>query len=183
MKKRVFPVAIVLTLCGSMLTTSCIGNFSLTKKLLSWNNQIDNKFVNELVFFLFWFPLPVYEVAALADILVLNSIEFWSGENPMAAGKKVIDGKDGRYIVECDGKGYTITSENDKSVVRLNFNADEQSWNIALPTGESRELFTFIDEKHVSVPGIDGVRNVVELSEDGLMAYREMLNESLMAAK
>lgn len=183
MKKRFLPLVIVTALCGSMLTTSCIGSFALTNKLLSWNKQIDNKFVNELVFFVFWCPLPVYEVAALADILVINSIEFWSGDNPVASGKKVIDGKDGRYIVECDGKGYTITSEADKSVVRLDFDVEDQTWSVALPSGESYELVTFIDENHVSVPGIDGVRNVVELSEDGLMAYREMMNESLMAAR
>ncbi|WP_300502185.1 DUF3332 domain-containing protein [uncultured Duncaniella sp.] len=182
MKKRFLPVAIVLTLCGSMLTTSCIGSFALTNKLLSWNQQIDNKFVNELVFIAFWI-VPVYEVAALADVLVINSIEFWSGDNPVACGTKVIDGKDGRYIVECDGKGYTITSENDKSVVRLDFDKEDQSWSVALPNGESYELVTFIDETHVSVPGMDGSRNVVELSENGLMAYRQMMNESLMAAR
>ena len=38
-----------------------------------------SKFVNELVFFAFWI-LPVYEVSGLADLLVLNSIEFWSGK-------------------------------------------------------------------------------------------------------
>lgn len=183
MKRRFLPVAIVLTLCGTMLTTSCIGSFGLTNKLLAWNKQIDNKFVNELVFFAFWFPLPVYEVAVLADVLVLNSIEFWSGDNPVASGKKVIDGKDGRYIVECDGKGYTITSENDKSIVRLDFDVEDQTWSVALPSGESYELVTFIDEKHVSMPGIDGERKIVELSEEGLMAYREMVNESMMAAR
>ena len=183
MKRRFLPVAIVLSLCGSMLTTSCIGSFALTNKLLAWNKQIDNKFVNELVFFVFWCPLPVYEVAALADILVLNSIEFWSGDNPVAAGKKVIDGKDGRYIVECDGKGYTITSENDKSVVRLDFDTDDQTWSVALPSGEIFDLVTFIDDSHVAVPGVDGERKIVELSAEGLMAYREMVNESLMAAK
>ena len=160
MKRRFLPVAIVLSLCGSMLTTSCIGRLALDIC-----------------------PLPVYEVAALADILVLNSIEFWSGDNPVAAGKKVIDGKDGRYIVECDGKGYTITSENDKSVVRLDFDTDDQTWSVALPSGESFDLVTFIDDSHVAVPGVDGERKIVELSAEGLMAYREMVNESLMAAK
>ncbi|MDE6813257.1 MAG: DUF3332 domain-containing protein, partial [Duncaniella sp.] len=71
MKKRFLSIALVITLCGSMLTTSCIGSFTLTNKLLSWNKQVGDKFVNELVFFLFWFPLPVYEVAALADLFVI----------------------------------------------------------------------------------------------------------------
>lgn len=183
MKKRFFPVAIVLTLCGSIMSTSCIGSFALTNKLLGWNQQVGNKFVNELVFFAFW-VIPVYEVSALADILVLNSIEFWSGDNPVASGTKVINGKDGRYIVECDGKGYTITSENDKSVVRLDFDSDNQSWSVALPTGENYEFMTFIDETHVAVPAADGSRSIVELSDNGLMAYKEMVtNQRLMAAR
>ena len=82
------------TLASSVLFSSCIGSFGLTNKLLDWNRNIDSKFVNELVFVAFWI-VPVYEISALADILVLNSIEFWSGNNPVAdAGTvKTIDGK------------------------------------------------------------------------------------------
>lgn len=76
MKKCAIRVAAVIAICSSMMFSSCIGSFQLTNKLLSWNNSIGNKFVNELVFFAFWI-LPVYEVSGLADILVLNSIEFW----------------------------------------------------------------------------------------------------------
>ncbi len=118
MKKKYLSVAVILTVAASLVSTSCIGSFSLTNKLLSWNQTVGNKFVNELVFFAFWI-LPVYEVSGLADLLVLNSIEFWSGENPVAKGKKVIEGNDGRYLVECDGKGYTITAMNDNTSVRL----------------------------------------------------------------
>ena len=42
--------------------------------MLEWNDQIGGKFVNELVFIAFWI-LPVYELSAMADILVINSIE------------------------------------------------------------------------------------------------------------
>ena len=62
MKRRFLPVAIVLALTGSLMTSSCIGSFALTNKLLSWNKQVGNKFVNELVFFAFWI-IPVYEVS------------------------------------------------------------------------------------------------------------------------
>ena len=182
MKKRYLPVAIALVLTGSIMSTSCIGSFALTNKLLSWNKQVGNKFVNELVFFAFW-VIPVYEVSCLADVLVINSIEFWSGDNPVASGKKVIDGKDGRYIVECDGKGYTITSENDKSVVRLDFDKEDQTWSVAVPGGDSYELMTFIDETHVAMPAPDRTRSIVELSDNGLMAYRDMVTANLMAAR
>lgn len=176
MKKSIPTVATVIALCGSMTLTSCIGSFTLTNKLLSWNKSISNKFVNELVFFAFW-VLPVYEVSGLADVLVLNSIEFWSGENPVAKGKKVIDGKDGRYMVECDGKGYTITSENDKSVVRLDFDADAREWSTMID-GERVVFMTFVDDTHVKLPLGDGNFKIVETSEDGLYAYQHTLMES-----
>lgn len=172
MKKRYFTVALVLTLTGSFLTTSCIGSFALTNKLLAWNQQVGSKFVNELVFFAFWI-LPVYEVSSLADVLVLNSIEFWSGNNPVARGTKVIDGQDGRYLVECDGKGYTITSENDKSVVRLDFDDKDNSWSVNFD-GTSHKFMTFVDDSHVKMIAPDGGSQIVELSQAGVYAYQQM---------
>lgn len=173
-------MAVAALLAGSMLT-SCIGSFSLTNKLLAWNNQVSNKFVNELVFFAFWI-IPVYEVTALADVLVLNSIEFWSGSNPIACGKSMIDGKDGKYLVECDGKGYTITSMNDKSVVRLDFDETDRSWSVATEEG-SVKFMTFVDDTHVDMITPDGSFQTVELSDAGLMAYRETAAGAMYAAR
>lgn len=182
MKKKHLFAATAIALSASLMTSSCIGSFSLTNKLLGWNKQIGNKFVNELVFFAFWF-LPVYEVCALSDILVLNSIEFWSGSNPVAKGKKVIDGEDGRYLVECDGKGYTITSENDGSVVRLDFDAEEQTWSVDMGEGEAMPLMTFVDDTHVRMAGPDGTMTTVELSDAGMMAYRQMATAQMWAKR
>ena len=83
MKKKSLTLLVAATLASSVLFSSCIGSFGLSNKLLDWNRNIDSKFVNELVFVAFWI-VPVYEISALADILVLNSIEFWSGSNPVA---------------------------------------------------------------------------------------------------
>lgn len=182
MKKTYLSVALVCTLCGAMTLPSCIGSFSLTNKLLSWNNQIGSKFVNELVFFAFWI-LPVYEVSGLADVIVLNSIEFWSGSNPVAKGTKVIEGNDGKYLVKCDGKGYTIKSENDGSIVRLDFDVEEQSWSYSIPGGEKHTIFTFIDDTHVSMPAPDGTFRTIELSDAGLYAYQSLVCGSEFAMK
>lgn len=181
MKKKYFTVAIALLLSCSMLTTSCIGSFSLSNKLLSWNKQVGSKFVNELVFFAFWI-LPVYEVSLLADVLVLNSIEFWSGSNPVAQGRSVIDGKDGRYLVDCDGKGYTITSENDGSVVRLDFDEEDRSWSVTAD-GNTYELLSFVDDTHVKMPTVDGGYTTVELSQAGVFAYQQMATAPVMAQR
>ena len=68
---------------GTILFSSCVGSFGLFNRISSWNQSVGNKFVNELVF-LALNIVPVYGVAYLADALVINSIEFWSGSNPMA---------------------------------------------------------------------------------------------------
>ena len=181
MRKIRLSVAAVLIAGTSLVFTSCIGSFGLTNKVISWNRNIGSKFVNELVFLAFWI-LPVYEISALADILVLNSIEFWSGSNPVAKGRSVIDGKDGRYLVDCDGKGYTITSENDGSIVRLDFEESEKTWNVTAD-GNTYKLMTFVDDNHVELPAIGGGTTVVELSQAGVMAYRDIASGALMAAR
>ncbi len=140
-----------------------------------------NKFVNELVFFAFW-VLPVYEVSCLADVLVINSIEFWSGSNPVAQGRSVIEGQDGRYFVDCDSKGYTITSENDGSEVRLDFDDESRTWSMTT-NGETMELMTFIDDSHVQLPAYDGEKTIVELSQPGVFAYQQMVTDRVMMAQ
>lgn len=182
MKKRFFRSAMAAVLAASMLSmTSCIGTFTLTNRLLSWNNHVGNKFLNELVFVAFW-VLPVYEVSGLADLLVLNSIEFWSGTNPMAKGNKIIDGNDGKYMVKCDGKGYDVVSLNDGSSVRLDFNADTQTWSYTA-AGESHDIFTFVDDSHIALPQADGTSRIYELSSAGLYAYRHAALATDLAAK
>ena len=101
----------------------------------------------------------------------------------MANGKKVIEGNDGKYLVECDGKGYTIKSENDGSVVRLDFDADDQSWSYQVPGGERHTIFTFIDDTHVSMPTPDGSTMTVELSDAGLYAYQAVVSGANFAMK
>lgn len=179
MKKKYLSVALVVALAGSMMFSSCIGSFSLTNKLLDWNNNISSKFVNELVFIAFCI-VPVYEVAALADVLVINSIEFWSGSNPVAQGTKVIDGKDGRYLVECDGKGYTIKSEIDGSVVRLDYTEEDKSWSVTA-NGETHTFMSFVDDSHVKMITPDGTFQEVELSQAGFYAYQSIAAASNFA--
>lgn len=61
----------------------CYGSFTLTRGLHKWNGEVtDARIVHTL---LFWalVIIPVYEVAALGDAIILNVIEFWTGENPV----------------------------------------------------------------------------------------------------
>lgn len=181
MRKTYLTAAVAAVLAASMLSSSCIGSFALTNKLLDWNRGVGSKFVNELVFFAFWI-IPVYEVTALADVLVLNSIEFWSGDNPIAEGKSIIEGEDGKYLVDCDGKGYTITSMNDMSSVRLDFDIPTQTWSIETPDGDI-PFMTFVDDTHVKMVTPEGDMQLVELSQEGLLAYQHVASPFYALAK
>lgn len=179
MRKIVLSVAAATILCSSL--SSCMGQFALWKSVYSWNEQISNKFVNELVFVAFWI-LPVYEVCGLADVLILNSIEFWSGDNPMTSSVKAIDTDQGRYLVKCDGKGYDVTLEATGRSFRLDFAQEEQTWNL-LFDGKEYPLMTFVDDSHVRMPLQDGNWQTVELSREGVLAYRQAASPVLMANK
>ena len=176
MSKKKFIVATVVALSASMMLQSCIGSFALFNKVKAWNSQVDNKFVNEVVFVAMWI-LPVYELSLFADLLILNSIEFWSGSNPVVAQTKVVDGKDAQYLVASNEDGYVITNMKTKEVNRFNFDAQENSWSIE-KDGEEVKLFTFVDDTHVSVPTRDGSYTTIELSQAGVLAYQELVGFS-----
>lgn len=172
MKKIKISVAALLIAGGSMLFSSCIGSFSLTNSVLSWNKEVGHKFVNELVFVAFWI-LPVYEVTAIADLLVLNSIEFWTGDNPVSASTKIVETEYGRYLIACDGKGYTVTHEATGQEMRLDFDSDTRTWGIE-SEGEIVPFMTYLDSSHVKMITPEGDFRIVELSEAGLQAYTDM---------
>lgn len=174
MKKRSLTLLLASTVASSVLFSSCIGSFSLTNKLLSWNKSIDSKFVNELVFIAFWI-VPVYEISAIADILVINSIEFWSGSNPVAdAGTvKTIEAKDGVYTVETKTDGYHIQKAGEEKAIDLVFDKADQSWSVEAD-GEAHKLMKFEGDDKVVMYLPDGKEMNVELSQAGILAFRQV---------
>lgn len=184
MKKKSVTLLVAATLSSSILFSSCIGSFGLTNKLLSWNNTIDSKFVNELVFIAFCI-VPVYEISAIADLLVLNSIEFWSGSNPVAdAGTvKTIEGKDGTYTVETKADGYHIRKEGEEKAIDLVFDEADKSWSVEAD-GEEVKLLQFKDGDEVVMYLPDGGEMNVELSQAGVLAFRQAVeSRSFYAAR
>ncbi len=176
MKKLILSVAVVCMLFGSITLPSCLGTFSLTNKLLSWNRQVDSKFVNALLFFGLC-VLPVYEVSCLADLVVLNTIEFWTGENPVLQAETHVTGGNGHdYLVKPDKKGYTIVDQTDGTKVRLDYVANNRSWVVNLPDGSQHTLFSYVDNTHIALPAdANGKIMTVEVSEAGLHAYSQMV--------
>lgn len=160
--KKSKTILVCAALSGSLMFSSCIGSFGLWNGLKGWNEGIGNKFVNEVVFLAFHI-VPVYEVAYLADILVLNSIEFWSGSNPVAevGTEKVVKGEKGEYLVRTNADGYTIIKKGEENKpLNLVYNKEKHSWN-AVAEGQTFELVVMNEDGTVSYKQADGTYKTV----------------------
>lgn len=135
--KQTLKNVVCIALVAVMLATSfgCYGSFNLTKKVYKFNGEVGGKWVNELVF-LVMNIVPVYGVAGFIDAVILNSLEFWTGSNPVNSASVVpatMKGEDGTTVSfnasdkvmeirqTIPGKGetvYRVTRENGQSVVK-----------------------------------------------------------------
>ncbi|GAB6010647.1 DUF3332 domain-containing protein [Viscerimonas tarda] len=180
MKKRFLFVSAAAIMSGSILLSSCIGSFGLTNKVLSWNKTIDSKFVNEVVFIALHI-VPVYEITIFADAIVLNSIEFWTGDNPVEAGiVKTVQGENGVYTVETLENGYSIKNEKGENA-ELIYNKADNSWSL-VENSESTKLVKFTGDNNAIVY-VNGVEQNVELSANGVLAFRQSVSSPYFAAK
>lgn len=178
MRKKIILTSAVL-LISAVSFQSCIGSFALTNKVLHWNRNVNNKFVNELVFFVFW-VLPVYEVTALADLLVINSIEFWSGNNPIEANNTMIETENGNYYISSNETGYSIVSP-DGNVLNFSFDIPSQTWSFNVNQGEKEDFLRFKDASHVEIINGDGEFVDVELTREGVDNYVASIGRPIMA--
>ena len=184
MKKFNLKLAATVMVCGAFLFSSCIGSFGLHSKLLSLNEGIGNKFVNELVYLAFNI-IPVYGICYLADALVINSIEFWSGSNPMASIGEVkkVKGENGNYLVETLENGYSITKEGEKATMDLIYNKEANTWNV-VADGESTEILKMNNDGTAQMYLPNGETMTVTLDAQGTLAARQMtMNGLLFAAR
>lgn len=173
MKRLNLKMAATVMICGSFLFTSCVGSFGLHSRLSSWNQNIGNKFVNELVY-LACNIIPVYPVCYLADALVINSIEFWSGSNPMASvgDVKKVKGENGNYLVETLENGYSITREEDNSTMSLIYDNEQNTWNV-VADGVSTELLQMNADGTAQMTLPDGEQLTVTLDAQGVAMARQ----------
>ena len=173
--------AVIAVSLGTMTLSSCIGSFGLTNTVLDWNKRATgNKFVNELIFIVI---SPAYAVCSVADLFVLNSIEFWTGEKVIAEVGKTKDvmGKDGRmYAIKTLKNGYEITDpEGEKSY--FVFNKKKKSWSYS-KDGDIRELFSFNEDGSIQACLPNGEKMNVPADENGLFQVRMAMNDGLYYA-
>jgi hypothetical protein len=114
------------------LSTGCWGSYNLTRDIYNWNENVsDNKWVEWLI------HLPVLFISPfviMIDAILFNSIEFWSGSNPINVGEsRSFDGPNGELahvtrtsddvydvvVTEPDGATHTVQLVRDGTIVNL----------------------------------------------------------------
>ena len=178
--KKNYLKTIAFAMAAGLMMSSCVGSFSLFNKLLSWNKGLSNKFVNELVFLVI---SPAYFVASTADVLVLNTIEFWSGSNPIAKAGNVekVWGQDGRqYLVKTTKSGYEVIKPTGETII-FEHNEKEDSWSM-IENGEIKEIFRFTENGTALVTLPNGEKMDVSLDEAGIYNLRMAVNDNVYFA-
>src|SRR5512142_3024759 len=83
--------------CFLTVTSACYGPFNLTRNVYHFNSgikgsgEVNEKWMKEILFF-GMIVIPVYMFAALLDAFIFNSIQFWTGDNPVKATNAGSDG-------------------------------------------------------------------------------------------
>ena len=106
---------------------------------------------------------------------MLNSVEFWSGTNPIAAGTvKEVNTENGKFLVTTTKNGYSIEKEGESTPVELRFNQEEQSWNVVCD-GKSYEIMKLCNDGTVDLNMQNGQYINVTPDAQGVSAARDAI--------
>ncbi|MCU0848965.1 MAG: DUF3332 domain-containing protein [Spirochaetes bacterium] len=153
--------------------SGCYGQFALWHKLHKWNGTISEKWPRSVVHFVLWF-IPVYGLCMFVDFLILNTVEFWSGSNPMA----MAPGERETRIVKYNGEDFEITATRNRfdikqlsgidsgRTIAMIYNTNEESWSVESEGVKAKVMkLSESDEDHVRVVMPDGSNRVYDMRE------------------
>jgi hypothetical protein len=72
-----------------LASPGCFGRFAMTGAVRKFNLDLTTDQWGREIAFVALYIIPVYPFCATADLLVVNSIEFWSEENPINGEKAI----------------------------------------------------------------------------------------------
>jgi hypothetical protein len=171
MKKIMKSVAILLSVCVMM--SSCMGSFGLTKKIYNWNEGVGDKWVNEIVFVAMNI-VPIYSITLFVDAVVLNSVEFWTGDSPISSNvgeSKIVKNANGEEVtITTNENGYSVS--NGETAMNFIFDANDNSWSMEY-NNQVNKLIS-IDGNNAVLYTVNGETMNVTLDAVGVNAARQM---------
>ncbi|MYM64301.1 DUF3332 domain-containing protein [Pseudomaricurvus sp. HS19] len=165
MKLKLLTIAVAAGISATTLT-GCMGQMALTNKVVEINlKAVDNRYGREGLFLLL---SPVWGIANLVDLFVINAIEFWTGTNPVT-GKSpaVVDTPVDAWMKVNDSLGDSVTDaplssinvEDVKSATMQQLDDKTLQMNIQYKDGTEKTLrgvkgddsvAFYLDEKYIT---------------------------------
>jgi hypothetical protein len=176
MRRSLVPfISGVLIVAMLGMSIGCYGSFQLTNKVYKFNGGLGDKFVNELGF-LVMMIVPVYGVAGFIDAIVLNTIEFWTGKNPMAQS-------DGTQTISLPNGNLTLKNGNGTYEFTQVINGKDECVRI-----ETRDGVTIAKDRSgkvlaTSVRNADGGVTVCDASGAVVSSLSKAQVEGMVASK
>ena len=94
MKKSIAKIVALSVVAVAL--SGCVGSNAVTGYLMKFNlKAVDNRYARGGLNILL---APVYGLTVAADYLVINSLEFWTGKNPITGTPHIFDSKVDTYI-------------------------------------------------------------------------------------
>lgn len=153
--------------CFLTVTSACYGPFNLTRNIYHWNSEVkgsgevSEKWMKEIVFF-GMIIIPVYMLSALADAFIFNSMQFWTGNNPI----KLTRGPDGHIQeVQLGDQTISVFWAKDRRSAELTYRRQGQTIKTAriLEDGNSYRLMEGNGQlRYLTEQASDGGVNIVD---------------------
>lgn len=156
MKKAI--AALVLMAFLPVSTTGCFGGFQLTRKVYQFNREVSpDKWVQELVF-LAMAIFPVYGAATFLDAIIFNSVEFWTGNNPVlaqnGASRKITTAEGTAVLTRTGENALDLRIEaNDGRTSRLVLQREGDGFSARTPEGDLIARVAEVDGEPMLFPG------------------------------
>lgn len=153
MKKLVIRALAATVIVSSL--SGCIGQMATSGMVMQMNlSAVDNRYARAGLYMLM---SPVYGIAATADLFVFNTIEFWTGKNPIS------------------GKSPAVADTPAKSVIRIN---DKLTHELkTAPLNISQAEVNQIDDQtlEIMVSFVDGTTQTLrgEKSGENVLFYAD----------
>ncbi len=115
----------------SVSLSGCYGNFVLYHKIYKWNGTQGDKWQRSVIHAAMWI-IPVYGFCMFVDLVALNTVEFWTGQNPLAMN----DSERIEQVISMGGQDYRVVASRGR-------------WDVELLTGEKagmKRALVFADD-------------------------------------
>lgn len=130
MNRRLIALMASLVLLVTM-GTGCIGRFALSGKVRTFNMEAtENRWAREILFICLY-VIPVYPFAGAIDMIIVNSVEFWTGTNPIDGGDSVTPISQTEWTTE-EGTQITMVHRPDDTidVTMISIEGEERFLNL-----------------------------------------------------